>query len=52
MSYLEAMQILDAVRDGEDYPEATVLRALVQTGDMPHPQWASQRPNLENSKCS
>ena len=47
MTKPEAIQILDAVRDGENYPEATVLRALVETGDMPHPQWASQRPNIE-----
>lgn len=34
MSYLQAIHILDRVREGWDYPESIVNQALMMTGDL------------------
>jgi len=34
MNFHDAQKILDAVRDGEEYPLATINRALEMTGDL------------------
>ena len=34
MSYEQAQKILDRVREGWDYPEATIRRCLFLTGDL------------------
>lgn len=34
MTYAQAVQILDKVREGQPYPEATINRCLQLTGDL------------------
>jgi len=34
MTHLEAMRILDKVKDGVPYPEKIILMALEMTGDL------------------
>lgn len=38
MSHYQAMQLLDRVRDGQQYPEHVITMALKMTGDLPDDQ--------------
>jgi hypothetical protein len=38
MTYQQAMQLLDRVRDGQHYPEHVITMALKMTGDLPDDQ--------------
>lgn len=50
MNTLQAMKILDQVREGADYSEATITRALFMVGEINEQQYTAMATGMRSQR--